>query len=106
MVWEILLAVFCAIGLAACIRFAVGRLVYPVQGAIILLPALGDGRLLEQQLKGLTALSGEGKLDIDAIYLADAGLDSDGLAAAEQGETLVYHVDSLGHYSPVEMEVP
>ena len=51
-VWEILLAVFCAIGLAACIRFAVGRLVYPVRGAIILLPALGDGRLLEQQLKG------------------------------------------------------
>ena len=48
------------------------------------LPALGDGRLLEQQLKGLTALSGEGKLDIDAIYLADAGLDSDGLAAAER----------------------
>ena len=43
-----------------------------------------DGRLLEQQLKGLTALSGEGKLDIDAIYLADAGLDSDGLAAAER----------------------
>ena len=34
------------------------------------------------------------------------GLFSDGLAAAEQGETLVYHVDSLGHYSPVEMEVP
>ena len=57
---------------------------YPVRGAIILLPALGDGRLLEQQLKGLTALSGEGKLDIDAIYLADAGLDSDGLAAAER----------------------
>ena len=84
MVWEILLAVFCAIGLAACIRFAVGRLVYPVRGAIILLPALGDGRLLEQQLMGLTALSGEGKLDIDAIYLADAGLDSDGLAAAER----------------------
>ena len=82
MVWEILLAVFCAIGLAACIRFAVGRLVYPVRGASI--PALGDGRLLEQQLKGLTALSGEGKLDIDAIYLADAGLDSDGLAAAER----------------------
>ena len=34
------------------------------------------------------------------------GLFSDGLADAEQGETLVYHVDSLGHYSPVEMEVP
>ena len=84
MVWEILLAVFCVIGLAACIRFAVGRLVYPVRGAVILLPARGDGRLLEQQLKGLTALSGEGKLDCGTIYLADVGLDSDGLAAAER----------------------
>ena len=83
MVWEILLAVFCVIGLAACIRFAVGRLVYPVRGAVILLPARGDGRLLEQQLKGLTALSGEGKLDCGTISLADVGLDSDGQAAAE-----------------------
>ena len=58
---------------------------YPVRGAITLSARRwATRRLLEQQLKGLTALSGEGKLDIDAIYLADAGLDSDGLAAAER----------------------
>lgn len=84
MVWEILLAVFCAIGLAACIRFAVGRLVYPIRGVLIILPARGDGHTLEHQLKGLCALSGEGRLEGETIFLADCGLDDEGLANAER----------------------
>lgn len=84
MVWEILLAVFCAIGLAACIRFAVGRLVYPIRGALIILPARGDGRALEHQLKGLWTLSSEGRLENERIFLADFGLNDEGLANAER----------------------
>ena len=84
MVWEILLAVFCTIGLAACIRFAVGRMVYPIRGALIILPARGDGRTLEHQLKGLWALSSEGRLEDERIFLADFDLNDEGLANAER----------------------
>ena len=83
MVYEILLALFGVIGLAACVRFLAGLLLYPVRGALILIPARGDGRDLEHQLKGLRALSAEGKLEGETGFLADFGLDEAGLAAAE-----------------------
>ena len=44
---------------------------------------------------------------VDELFTQSyAGLFTDGLAAAEAGETLVYQVDGEGVYSPVEMEVP
>lgn len=83
MVYEILLALFGVIGLAACVRFVAGLLLYPIRGALILIPAQGDGRGLEHQLKGLQALSDEGKLEGETVYLADFGLNEEGLAAAK-----------------------
>lgn len=83
MVWEILLALFGVLGLAACVRFIAGLLLYPVKGALILIPASGDGRELEHQVKGIRALSSEGKLEGETIFLADFGLDGEGLAVAE-----------------------
>lgn len=84
MVWEILLALFSVIGLAACIRFAAGLLLYPVRGALIFLPARGDGRDLEHQLKGIRALSSGGQLEGETVFLTDMGLDEEGLATAER----------------------
>lgn len=83
MVYEILLALFGVIGLAACVRFVWGLLVYPVRGALILIPAQGDGRDLEHQLKGLQTLVNDGKLENTTVFLADYGLDEEGLATAE-----------------------
>ena len=82
MLCEILIAILAAIGLGACVRFGMGLLLYPLRGVIILLPAHGDGRELEHKLKTLRALSGEGRLEHEQIYLADMGLDSQGLALA------------------------
>lgn len=84
MVWEILLALFSVIGVASCIRFVAGLLLYPVRGALIFLPARGDGRDLEHQLKGVRALSSDGKLEGETVFLTDMGLDDQGLAAAAQ----------------------
>lgn len=83
MVWEMILALFGVIGLAACVRFVAGLLLYPVKGALILLPAQGDGAQLEHQVKGLRALASDGKLEGTLIFLADFGLNDEGLAAAE-----------------------
>lgn len=83
MVWEILLALFGVIGLAACVQFVAGLLLYPVKGTLILIPARGNGRELEHQVKGLRALSAGGKLEGETVFLADFGLDDEGLAAAE-----------------------
>lgn len=82
MVMEILLALFAAAGVAACLRLLAGRLVYPLRGAVILLPARGDGRELEHQLKGVYALSAGGRLEQETICIADAGLNDEGRAAA------------------------
>ena len=82
MVYEILLALFGVIGLAACVRFAWGLLVYPIHGALILIPAQGDGQDLEHQLKGLQALADEGKLTKERIFLADCGLTEEGRQVA------------------------
>ena len=79
MVWDILLALFSVIGLATCVRFAAGLLLYPVRGALIFLPARGDGRELEHQLKGLRALSSD-----ETVFLTDMGLSEEGLEAARQ----------------------
>ncbi len=84
MVWEILLALLGAIGLAACLRFAAGRLLYPVRGALIVLPARGDAQGLEHQLKGLSALSRDGQLAGETVLVADLGLSPEGRAAAER----------------------
>lgn len=83
MLCEILIAMLAVIGLGACVRFGMGLLLYPLRGVIILLPAHGDGRELEHKLKALRALSGEGKLEHEQIYLADMGLDSQGRALAQ-----------------------
>ena len=53
-------------------------------GALIFLPARGDGRDLEHQLKGIRALSSDGKLEGETIFLTDMGLNREGLAAAAQ----------------------
>ena len=84
MMWEILLTLFSVIGVAACIRFAAGLLLYPVRGALIFLPARGDGRDLEHQLKGIRALSSDGKLEGETVFLTDMGLTREGLEAAAQ----------------------
>ena len=84
MVWDILLALFSVIGLAACVRFAAGLLLYPVRGALIFLPARGDGRELEHQLKGLRALSSDGRLEGETVFLTDMGLSEEGLEAGMQ----------------------
>lgn len=84
MVYEITLALFGVVGLAACVRFVWGLLVYPLRNVIILLPAKGDGRDLEPRLKAVQALRDEGKLEDETLYLADFGLDEAGLALAEQ----------------------
>ena len=84
MVWEIILAVFGIIGLAACVRFIAGLLLFPVKGTMILIPARGDGRTLEHTVKGIRALSAAGMLSGESVYIADCGLDRDGLAAAER----------------------
>lgn len=82
MVLEILLALFAAAGVAACLRLLVGRLVYPLRGAVILIPAKGDGGELEHQLKGVYALSAGGQLEQETICIADAGLNDAGRATA------------------------
>lgn len=101
MLCEILIAILAAIGLAACVRFAMGLLLYPLRGIIILLPAHGDGRELEHKLKALRSLSNEGKLEHEQIYLADMGLDSQGLAVAR---ALLRRYPSVGWCSLSEME--
>ena len=84
MVWEILLAILSVIGLAACVRFVLGLLVYPIRDALILIPAQGDGRALEHQLRALQLLSDEGKLTGQRVFLADCGLDEEGVALAQR----------------------
>jgi hypothetical protein len=83
MVFELLLALFAVIGLAACLRRIAGALLYPVQGALLFLPGRGDGGDLEHRLKGVRALCADGKLQNAAIFLADLGLDETGLATAQ-----------------------
>ena len=82
MLAEILLAVAAvlALGGLACLLWA--RLVCPVRGVQILIPAAGDGTELEQTVRGLRTLSDQGRLKSEAIYLADAGLDPAGRQAA------------------------
>ena len=82
MVYEILLAVFGVIGLAACVRFVWGLMIYPIHSALILIPAQGDGQDLEHQLRGLQFLCDEGKLEGETILLADCGLTEEGRQAA------------------------
>ena len=84
MAWEILLAVFGVIGVAACARCAVGLLLYPVKQVVILIPAAGDGHDLEHTVKGLRALSNAGKLEGEQILLADRGLTPEGRYTAKE----------------------
>ncbi len=84
MALEILITLFALIGVAACVRLVMGVLLYPVQGAWILLPAQGDGSDLEHRIRGLRALSEEGRLSDTEIYLLDLGLNDAGLSVAEQ----------------------
>ena len=84
MVYEILLVFFGLIGLASCVRLAARRLLFPVREALILIPARGSGRELEQQLRGVHALSSEGLLEGATVLLSDQGLDAEGVAVAAQ----------------------
>ena len=101
MLCEILIAVLATVGLCACVRFGAGLLLYPLRGVIILLPARGDGRDLEQKLKALSALSCEGKLEHEQIYLADMGLDPQGTALAQ---TLVRRYPHVGYCTMEELQ--
>ena len=84
MAWEILLAVFGVIGVAACVRCVLGLLLYPVRQVVILIPAEGDGHNLEHTVKGLRALSNAGKLEGEQLLLADRGLTPEGLFTAKE----------------------
>lgn len=68
-------------------------ILYPVCGGTVALPGAGssyfparpgDGRDLEHQLKGVRALSSDGKLEGETVFLTDMGLTQEGLAAAAQ----------------------
>lgn len=84
MLCEILLAIFGTIGLAACLRYVLSRLLFPVRGVMILIPGQGDGAALEHTVKGVRALSATGKLEHESIYIADCGLSREGLATAQR----------------------
>ncbi|MBR1779842.1 MAG: hypothetical protein IJ751_00360 [Oscillospiraceae bacterium] len=84
MFWEILLTLLAVLALAALGGALRRKLVCPVRGVRILIPAEGDAQELEYILRGLRTLSDQGQLESEAIYLADAGLSREGRAAAER----------------------
>ena len=81
-----LLSLLCAAGLMFIGWLIFGRLLTPVGGrkggpVCAVIPARGDGRTLEHDIKGLCWLRG-GNLARFTVVIADAGLDDQGRAAA------------------------
>ena len=75
MIWEGLLALACALGLALTGWWLMGLLVRPLPGheARVLLPVRGEGERLEQQLRGFLWLRGMGLLRCP-VMIIDVGL--------------------------------
>lgn len=80
---SVLFALLAAAGALALLWLLFGRLVAPVGSGPLLavLPARGDGRTLEQDVRGLYWLAA-GQLIHCRIVIVDLGLDPEGLAAA------------------------
>ena len=82
--WEGLLTLLAAMGLALLGWVLFGRMVCPVPGGelVVILPGRDDGSTLERNVRGLMWLRGLGLLRCPVV-IADAGLNPDGVRLAQ-----------------------
>ena len=76
---DIILTILCVAGLIFAVMVLYGRLLRPVLNpdAKLILPGRGDGRTLEQSVRGAVWLRNQGLLDC-TIVIADIDLDTAG----------------------------
>ena len=102
--WDALVTAMCAIGLAGCCWWLVGRLLRPIPRACVrvVLSGRGGGENLEQTVRAMVWLRGLGLLNCP-VLIADAGLNREGrevairLAARWPG-VILWPADRLEEY--------